>query len=240
MLKVSDGRNFGRTLTGLCLIGGPLLLLIAAVVQPNVDNSNKVKELANVAANKGSFVTGGIFFFLGGLVLIGAGIGVIHLFRGRRLGLGQVAGALLTLGSAATIGWYALGAVEYEMVNQSGLDRAQMAKLLDKSFEANSLAPILIVFAIGVVVGTILLAVAAWRRRFVPVWASVAIAVAGLLSFAGDSKGVSIVSFAVLLVGLGTLGLTVLGMTDEEWDAPRDRALPPSAEAPAEAAAAAA
>jgi len=229
LLKVSDGRNFGRTLTGLCLIGGPLLFLIAVIVQPNVDDSDKVKELANVAANESSFVTAGIVFFLGSLVLMGAGIGVIHLFRSRGLGLGQVAGALLTLGSAATIGWYALGAVEYEMVNQSGLDRAQMAQLLDKSYEANSLAPILIVFAVGIVLGTILLAVAAWRRRLVPVWAAVAIAVAGLLSFGGESKGVSIVSFVILLVGLGKLGVTVLGMTDEEWDAPRDAPRPDEA-----------
>jgi hypothetical protein len=51
MLRLSDGRNFGRTLTGLCLIAAPVLLLIAAIVSPDVDDDNKAKELANIAAH---------------------------------------------------------------------------------------------------------------------------------------------------------------------------------------------
>jgi Domain of unknown function (DUF4386) len=225
MLKLSDGRNFGRTLTGLCLIAGPILLLIAQLVSPDVSDNNKVKELADVAAHKGSYLVGGLIFMVAGLVLLGAAIGLIHLFRGRRVTLGQVAGSLLALGSAASVAFYAFTTVEYEMVNISGLDRTQMARLLDKGQESAAALPLFLVFVVGIVIGLILLGIAAWRRHVVPVWAGIALIVGGVLAFAGgDSKVINIVDFAVLVVGLGSIGLAVLSMSDEEWDAPREAA----------------
>jgi hypothetical protein len=119
--------------------------------------------------------------------------------------LGQVAGGLLVLGGAVTFGWFALGAAEYEMVNHSGLNRAELAAYLHKADSASSLAPLIVLFLLGIVLGTILLAIAARRVRIVPIWASVAIAAAGILGFFGNGKGISIVSFAILLLGLGTL-----------------------------------
>ena len=53
MLKFSDARNFGRTFTGLALIAGPLVFLIAQIVSPDVDNDNKLTELNDIAAHKG-------------------------------------------------------------------------------------------------------------------------------------------------------------------------------------------
>jgi len=235
MLRFSDGRNFGRTLTGLCLIAAPILLLIAQVVSPDVDDDNKVKELANVAAHKGSYLAGGLIFMVAGLVLVVAGFGLVHLFRGRRLTLGQVAGALVALGAAASTGFYAFTTIEYEMVNVSGLDRAQMARLLDKGQDSTTALPLFLVFLVGIVIGLILLGIAAWRSRVVPVWAGIALIVAGVLGFAGgESKAVNIVDFAILIVGFGSLGLAALRMSDEEWDAPRGAAVPPGGEAPVE------
>jgi hypothetical protein len=234
MLKLSDGRNFGRTLTGLCLILGPLLYLVAQIVGPDVDDDDKVKELADVAAHKGAYLTSAVIFLVAALVTVVSMVGVIHLFRGRRVTLGQVAGGLLLIGNTVIVGFYAFSTVEYEMVNQSGLDRQQMAKLLDKGQEAASGAPLFILFLLGIVLGLILLSIASWRRRVVPVWAAAAIAATAVVGFIAESKGVQAASFALLLVGFGTLGLKVLGMSDEEWDAPRDRPLPPSGEGPVE------
>ena len=128
MLRFSDARNFGRTLTGLALIVGPVLMLIGSVVSPDTSNDNKLKELNKVAAHKSAYLVGSLLFLLGTLVLLAASVGIIHLFRNRRVTLGQVAGSLLLLGTAATTAFYAFSIVEYEMVNQTGLDRAQMAK----------------------------------------------------------------------------------------------------------------
>jgi hypothetical protein len=236
MLKLSDARNFGRTLTGLTLIVGPLLYLVGQIVSPDVDDDNKVKELANVAAHKGSYLTGSLLFFVGALVTIGSMIGVIHLFRSRRVSLGQVAATLVLLGNTAIVGFYAFSTVEYEMVNQSGLNRVEMAKLLDKADGSSSGTPFFILFLVGIVLGLLLLAFAIWRRRVAPIWVPLAIVLTAVVGFVGNSKGLGVVSFALLLVGFGGLALAVLRMSDEEWDAPRDAAPPARATTPAPAA----
>jgi Domain of unknown function (DUF4386) len=226
MLKFSDGRNFARTFTGLALIVGPLLLLIAQIVSPDIDHgdstADKVKELADVASNKGRFLTGGILFIFAGLITAGGAIGLIHFLRGRRVTLGQVGAALVAMGAALSTGFYLLGVMEYEMVNHSYLNKVQMAALLHATATPNSGAPYFLLFIIGVVIGLILLGIACWRKGVVPVWASVLIIAAGVLSFFGDSYVVSILGFAVLTAGLGTLGMTVLQSSDESWDAPRE------------------
>jgi hypothetical protein len=233
MLKLSDARNFGRTLTGLALIVGPLLYLLGQIVSPDIDDDNKVKELANVAAHKGSYLTGALLFFVGALVTIGSMIGVIHLFRSRRVSLGQAAATLVLFGNTAIVGFYAFSTVEYEMVNQSGLNRAEMAKLLDKADGSSSGTPFFILFLVGIVLGLLLLAFAIWRRRVAPIWVPLAIVLTAVVGFVGNSKALGIVSFALLLVGFGGLALAVLRMSDEEWDAPRDAAPPVPATTPA-------
>jgi hypothetical protein len=161
---------------------------------------------------------------------------VIRLFRGPRgVTLGQVAGVLLLFGSAVGIAWYALGAIEYEMVNHNGLDRAALASFLHKADNPNILVPVFLLFLVGIVLGSILLGIAAWRVRVVPIWAAVLILLAGPIGFFANSHAGSIVDFVVLLAGLGTLGWTVLAMSDEEWDAPRERKAPPAQAPPAPA-----
>ncbi|HEX6459890.1 MAG TPA: DUF4386 family protein [Thermoleophilaceae bacterium] len=224
MLRFSDARNFGRTLTGLLLFAAPAMLLIATLVQPNTDHKNKLQELNAVAAHKGTYLLGGILFLIGGLLMLFVGAALIKLFRGPRgITAGQVSGALLMCAGFVTAGWYALGAAEYEMVNHAGLDRQALAAFLHKAESGGSLVPLIVLFMVGIVIGSILLAVANYRTRFAPVWASVAILLGGIVSAVANSQAANIASLAVLLIGLGAIGARVLSMSDEEWDQPRER-----------------
>jgi hypothetical protein len=229
VLRFSDARNFGRTLTGLLLFLAPATLLVAQIISPNTDHKDKLRELNAVAAHKGIYLFSGLIFLLGGLMIVAMGVGVMRLFRGPRgVTLGQVSGALLMLGGFVTAGWYALGAMEYEMVNHGGLDRQALATFLHKSDQAGSLVPLFLLFLIGVVIGSILLAVANWRVRVAPIWASVAILVGGVAGALANGRAIEIVTFVLLLVGTGAIGTRVLAMTDEEWDTPRERSAPPT------------
>jgi drug/metabolite transporter (DMT)-like permease len=226
LFKFSDARSFGRSLTGICLIGAPVLFLVASIIAPDTDHKNKLRELNAVAAHKGTYLVSGLLYLLAGIVLIVAAIGLVRLFRGPRgVTLGQISGALLVLGGAVSFSWYALGAAEYEMVNHTGLDRTALATYLHKADNVGSLAPVFVLFLIGVVLGTILLAIATRRVRIVPIWASVAIAAAGIVGFFGNGGPFP---FVLLLIGLGTLGWRTLAMSDEEWEAPRERSAPPA------------
>jgi Domain of unknown function (DUF4386) len=230
MLKFSDARNFGRTLVGLAFILGPALMLIASIISPDTNNDNKLKELDTVAAHKSAFITGALIDLVATIVLLAASVGVIHLFRGRRVTLGQIAGSLLLVGTGASFAFYAFTIIEYEMVNQPGLNRQALATYLHKANMTASGAPIFILFLLGIVLGLILLAIALWRSDLIPRWAAALIVVGGVLAFAGgQNKAAGIVTGVLLLIPFVLLGRTVLSMSDEAWDAPRPRPQAPPA-----------
>ena len=234
MLRFSDARNFGRTATGIALVVGPVLFLISSIVQPNTDHKDKLRELAAVSAHKGTYFLSGILFLVAAAVLMFAAFGLVKLFRGPRgVTAGQVAGFLLMLGSAVTFGWYALGAIEYEMVNQKGVNRAAMAQFLHKADNTSSLLPLILAFLIGTVLGLVLLGIAAWRTGLVPRWTAILLIVSGPFGFFANGRAASIVQNAVMLIALGMLSRSILSMSDEEWDSPRERASAPPADAPA-------
>lgn len=234
MLRLSDARNFGRTLTGLCLIGGTALLLVGSIVAPQTDHKDKMKELGAIAAHKGPYIAGALLLLAGGILLVPAAVGLIRTFRGPRgVTIGQVAGGLLVFGAAMLIVFYAYTSIEYEMVNHTGLNRPALAEFLHKANNASSQLPVFVLFLATVVLGQILLAVAAWRTRIVPRWVPVLFLVAGILSF-GGGKAVNIASNAVAAVAFGMLALTILGMSDAEWGSPvPDTTAPPAAREPA-------
>lgn len=222
--KFSDARRFGRTATGLLLIAGPALLVIASIVSPNTDHDSKLRELAAIAAHKGTYLVSGLMFLLGSFVILFAGVGVIRMFRGRRgVALGQVGGVGLILAGAVGAGWYALGAMEYEMVHVKGLNRAALAQFLHAANSAGVVIPLIVLFMVGAVVGVLLLGIAAWRTQVVPRWAAAVIVIAGPINFIGQSHVGSIITDTVLLAALGALGVRALSMSDEEWEAPRER-----------------
>jgi hypothetical protein len=230
MLRFSDARNFGRTLTGLALIAGPALMLVASIVTPNTDNDNKLKELNSVAAHKSAYLWGNVLFLLGTLILLAASVGIIHLFRNRRVTLGQIAGGLLLVGTAVTTAFYAFSIVEYEMVNQPGLNRVELAKYLHEANNTASALPLFILFIVGIVIGLILLAIAAWRGKLIPIWAAILIFLGGLIAFfGGQDQASSIINGVLLLIPFVMLARAVLSMSDEEWDAPRGRPSEPVA-----------
>lgn len=224
MLRFSDARNFGRTLTGLALIVGPLVMLVASIISPNADNENKLKELNSVAAHKSAYLWGSVLFLVGTLILLAASVGIIHLFRNGGVTLGQIAGSLLLVGTAVTTAFYAFSILEYEMVNQPGLNRAELAKYLHEANNTAAAAPLFILFLLGIVLGLILLAIAAWRRGLIPIWAAILIFIGGLVGFfGGQDQTASIINSVLLLIPFVMLGRTVLIMSDEQWEAPRGR-----------------
>jgi hypothetical protein len=230
VLKFSDARNFARTATGLLLIAGPALLTIGAIVSPNTDHKNKVSELAAIAAHKGTYLASGLIFLLATVLMVFAGMGVIRMFRGPRgVTLGQVGGVGIVLAGFVGAGWYALGAAEYEMVHAKGLNTGALAQFLHASDQTGVFAPLFITFLVGSVIGIALVGIGALRTRVVPVWAAIVTIIAGPLGFFGQGKAGSIIANAVLLAGLGALGVRALSMSDEEWSAPRERNVAPAA-----------
>jgi hypothetical protein len=247
VLRFSDARNFGRTATGLLLIVGPLLLVVGGIVGPDTGDGNSVKdklhELATVQAHKGSFLLGNVIFMVAGLLLMLAGFGLVKYFKGPRgVTLGQVAGVFLAVGSVTTMGWYALGSVELAMVQHHGEailntagTRLVYANLIHATGDSGAgMVVFMILFFVGILLGQIMLGIAAIRTRVVPVWAGALLIISAVASFVGgDSTTGQIVTGIITLVALGILGWRALTMSDEEWDAPLVRGGVPASAADA-------
>lgn len=145
-------------------------------------------------------------------------IGLWQLFRRPRLTLGQLGSGLMLIGIITTVAFFGFGVYEYEAA-QPRLDRAEMAKLADKVEGPSTVAiPLLVVFLVGLVLGSLIVAWSLWRRRVVPPWAPAAIAVGAILNFLADSPAVSALASAFTLLGFGWVGVRLLSMSADEWD----------------------
>jgi hypothetical protein len=220
MLRLSDPRNFRRTAAGLALIVGPLLLLGNGAITTLGGGDNTADYVAEVAKNRNAEEISAVLGILGFTILIPGIVGALNLLRGRGVVLGHIGGALAIMGLACfnvlmASSFYDVAATE---------PGADTAAWVDISERLEDLAGPIIIAAIallGTFIGFILLAIAFFRARTVPVWVGPAIIVAMVLIFASeDSRVLSVLSSAVLLAAFGAVGLQLLRQSDEEWDRP--------------------
>jgi hypothetical protein len=217
MLRLSDQRNFARTLAGLSLIVAPLLLLVSMLIGPDLSDVG-AKRLSEIADNQGRYVASRYLLLIGAWVFVPGLIGLSRLFRGPRVMLGQVGAGLVLIGWISTIAFFGLGAYEYEAA-QPGLDRALMGRLADRVDSSGVMMPMIIItFVVGIAIGSLIVAWSLWRRKLVPPWAPAALVVWTILDILANSVAVSAIAIAFLLVGFGSVGLKLLSMPDEEWD----------------------
>lgn len=215
MLRLSDSRNFARTLCALSLIAAPLLLLAGTLIGPDLSD-DAAERLVEIADDKTPYAVGAVLFLVAPWVFIPGMVGLIHLLRGPRVTLGQVAAGALLLGALATTVFYGAGGYEYQAAT-ADLDRSAMTELLDKTDDADYFIPIIIVFLGGVVLGGIVLGIVLWRRGVVPIWAGLAVSASAIVGFIADDKVLTSIGFVLLLIGLGATAMRVLSMSDEQW-----------------------
>jgi MFS family permease len=231
VLRLSDERNFARTMAGMSLIVAPLLLLLATLISPDL-SGDPAERLAEISDNEARYVVSGYLFLLAAWAFVPGLIGLWRLFRGPRVTVGQLGAGLVLIGVITTISFFGFGAYEYEAA-QPDLDPGQMAQLADNVDGSGVTTPLFIVtFVVGIGIGSLIVAWSLWRRRVVPPWAPAAIVAGTILgAFSEDSVALGAIGFASLLVGFGWVGLKLLSMSDEEWDllgrAPGPAAPPP-------------
>jgi hypothetical protein len=217
MLKLSDSRNFGRTFAGLALIAAPVLFLVGTAVDPAWADDTE-EYLNEVAADKGLYLLAGILNLVGALLLIAGLLGVIHLLRRRRVTVGQIGAALVMIGAVAIASTYTINVIEI-LGTGDEFDRGQVVRLLDDAEESGEAAPIFVMFLLGLVLGSILLAIGLWRQRAVPLWVPIVLVLSSLAGFvAGDSQAASLISSAILAAALIAIGLRILAVSDDDWE----------------------
>jgi hypothetical protein len=218
MLNFSDSRNFTRTLAAISLLVTPVLLLLAQLIGPDL-GGDAADELAAIADDEARYVISGLLFLISPLVFVPGMMGTIRLMRRRGVTLGQVGAALIMFGALLTMAFYGWGAVEYVAATESGLTRTEMAELFEAAEDSAVGVPIWVGgFFLGLLLGSILLAIALWRSRVVPVWGPIALVLSTVLGFLGEEVVIGAISFVLLFIGLLPIAQKLLSISDDEWE----------------------
>ena len=223
---------------GLALVASPLAGLIGSLLLPTYTEGMR-GELAFIAEHRARWLAGMSCDLLFTLLLIPASLAMMSLLRRRGSRVGAVAAAMLVV--AAFVHGVMLG---YQLPEASivahAADRAQAVSLAESMYGDPAFTMLVIPFTALLFPGLLLLAWSLWRSRATPPWASLAIVAAVVVEIAGPPAWKARAMFALLLIGLGWVGMRLLRSAAgaEPRDAsPRDDASAATAAAAAPSAA---
>ena len=226
MLGVSDARHFRRLVAGLCLIAAPVVLLVGAVVHPQVGDAGAA-HLAVVAENPDRYYAAHAIILAGLALFLPAVLGLMHLLRERATAFGHVGGGLAMIGLFGATAVVAVDGIAVSQMGQPEASAEEMAALLDRIKESAGLRGVAVVGAVAFLLGVLLLAYGLWRARALQPWMAGGISAAAIVVFIGqvtDNRFIFAIAFAIYLVALGPIGWRILTESDEEWA--RDPARP--------------
>jgi hypothetical protein len=216
MLRITDATNFRRTVAGLCLIAGPLLILLGDLIAPTTPDGTR-EYLAFVAAHQTQGIVSTFLFFTGLLLLVPGVLGSLTPIRGRGVVLAHVAAVVATVGLVAFAGLVLSSFWEIELAQSPNRD---VAIAVYDGVEASAIAVFFVVGFAGTALGLVLFAAACWRAGLVRVWVPVLV-VAGFATIViGSDDTVGLVGNALLLAGLAAVGLKALRTPDRHWPSP--------------------
>jgi hypothetical protein len=159
-------------------------------------------------------------------------LGVMHMLRERRPQYSGLGGALSLIGVFASMVGQGVALVMWEMARH-GADSAANTTVIDRTLhDAGTVIPIYILGYVGVL-GVVILGVGLYLSRVVDWWMALFFAVGVVcinIAFPAGVLALAIVGSALMLVGLGSMGLMVLRESDADWEhTPDYRGLRPAA-----------
>ena len=227
----SDSQHLRKMVAGACMVLAPLLFLIAFVVSPELE-TEAGPALSVAADNADRFYAANLIAIIGLMLVVPAILGVMHMIRERRPAHSGIGGTLALIGVFATLVGQGVALVIWEMA-RNGADSAANTAVLDAAL--NDAGLVLPVYLLGyaAAIGVIVLAVGLWMSRVVDWWMALFFA-AGVvcinIAFPAGLLALAIVGAALMLVGLGSMGLMVLRESDADWEhTPDYRGMRPAA-----------
>jgi hypothetical protein len=216
---LSDGPRFRRVVAGVSLVLSPVFLLAAFVVTPTMASDTRTM-LAAIAQHSTQWYLFGLFTLVSYVLLAPAVLGLMHLLRDRAPACSAIGGSLAFLGSISSVADSRLVFVHWQMAAPEA-NRDQMVALLTR-LEASAGATLpFILGTLGLVIGTVLLAIGLYRAHAVPTWVAAALGVgiiANLAAFIVGSRPGLIASSAILILAYGYVGLVFLRQSDQDWE----------------------
>jgi Domain of unknown function (DUF4386) len=215
-MALSDSRRVSRIGLGACMVAAPVFFTLGDIVDRSVNSDNDAKYVAQVAAHHKAHWTAGFLMMLGAIALLGAVIGIAHLVRAHKPALANVAGPVAVVGSMAMFGW-AIITMGVDPALGRSPNRAAMVALYHDASNSSDLAPNIVLMVLFLL-AVIALSVGLWRARVVPRALAACLALSMVALFAASDGPGQWIASALFIAGMGGIGLTVLGRSDEEWE----------------------
>lgn len=220
MLRIWSASHFRRTLGGLSLILAPVLFAVVEITHP-AHGSDATTLLAQAAQDRGLTLADIYILIASSILFIPAFFALLHIVRRRGVVLAHVAAVLGLSGVSLGLTRAGFQLMIWSMA-APGVDRQAMQTFLKNGMQNAAGLPILLgplLFAIGL----ILFGIAVWRAGFGYRWAGPLIALGLVVEIVGGSVGlpdlpVAIVSAALWVLGLASIGFSLLTMPDADWE----------------------
>jgi hypothetical protein len=227
----SDSHHLRKTVAGACMVLAPLLFLVAFVVSPKLETSAG-KQLSAAVDHADRFYFANLVAMVGLFLVVPAVLGVMHMLRERRPAYSGLGGALTLIGVFASMVGQGVAFVMWEMARNGADSAANVSIVHAVTHDTGTVLPIYILGYVGAV-GVVVLAAGLYMARVVDWWMALFFA-AGVVcinvAFPAGLLALAIVGSALMLVGLGSMGLMVLRESDADWEhTPDYRGLRPAA-----------
>jgi hypothetical protein len=227
----SDSHHLRKTVAGACMALAPLAFLVAFVVSPRLETSAG-KQLSVAATHADRFYISNLVALVGLILVVPAVLGVMHMLRERRPSYSAAGGALTLIGVFASMVSGGVSFVVWEMARHGADSAANVSVLHAVTHDSGTVIPIAILGYLGAV-GVVVLCAGLYLARVVDWWMALFFA-AGVVcinvAFPAGVLAIGIVGAALMLVGLGSIGLMVLRESDADWEhTPDYRGMRPAA-----------
>jgi hypothetical protein len=213
---LTDPRRFSRIVAAFALIVAPVLVLAGMIATPWEAEPTTASYHDALAAHPGQSEVAATLLHFGYLLLLPAALGIMHLARRATPKLAHIGGLLAAAGLASLPGL--LVTDFYDLALAEALPRAQSVAISDATQEswAGALMGISTIFP--VLIGTVVLADAAYRAGVAPLWAPFALAIGWLLPLVSGTGLVPAVAGALLIGAvLVPIGVKAARMSDQAW-----------------------
>lgn len=214
MLKTWDTSNFRRTVGALCLLIGPLTVVVAdfASTCGQADYSS-AGLVATAAQCHDQLLVAHYASIVGYALFIVAVLTMLHVVRGRGVVLAHVAAIICVVSLVLQLAWVGVLIAIAEM-GLPGVDRAAMVAFLDKASADPGAAPLALRDSVEAI-GLFLFGIAIWRSRYGYRWAGPVLSVGALiyfLPFLRDTQ--AFIGEALLVIALAAIGYRILTTSD--------------------------
>ena len=213
-----DDRTISRWFGAVSLVVGGAAVTLGSLFEVFGDDDSARTALGKIAAHQ-SDQRGLIVTDMVAVLMLPA---MLYLMRLARKGSPRLA---LSGGVLAFAGWLAgllgLGASDVVFYHAARAhDHAAAVSLITAVNDDWATSVLLGVFLVGHLLGMLILGVALWRSRAVPLWAAALVGLAPLAHLLVHSAGrvPNAAAYALMTAGMGAAALSLLRVANDEWD----------------------